>query len=57
MKAFKIQAHDRWDKRFEITGPDGFRMFVDNDDVDHREVAKVSKKLVAVLNENWPEQY
>lgn len=52
-KPFRILPYTNLDKRFEIEGPDSLRLFVDNDDVDQREVAKASKKMVRILNQNW----
>lgn len=51
-KPFKIEKHDRFDKQFEINGPD-IRLFVDNDDVDQKTVAREARKLVAILNKHW----
>ena len=49
---FNIQPHDGIDKSFEIEGPDGFRLFVDYDDVDHNYVDAVAKRMVSILNAN-----
>jgi len=55
-KPFKIEPYNRAiDKRFTIEGPDQLRLYVDNDDVDSKVVAKAAKKMVAILNENWKE--
>ncbi len=55
-KPFKIQPHTTVDKEFVITGPDGFRMMVDYDDVDHRSVEKTANRVVKILNQNWKTQ-
>lgn len=53
MELFKIEKHTRTDKRFKITGPDDFKLLVDYDDVDHKEVDKQTKKMVDILNKHW----
>jgi hypothetical protein len=52
-KSFKVQPFTNIDKRVEIEGPDYLRIFVDFDDVNHAEVRKQIKQMVAILNENW----
>jgi hypothetical protein len=57
-KPFKVHKFTNIDKRVEVTGPDYLRFFVDFDDVNHAEVRKQIKKMVALLNEHWmPENY
>jgi len=51
-KLFRIQNHDGVDKFFEIEGPEGFLLRVDYDDVDHKYVDAVAKRVVSVLNAN-----
>ncbi len=51
-RLFKIQGHDGVDKWFEIEGPDGFLLRVDYDDVDHKYVDAMAKRMVSVLNAN-----
>jgi hypothetical protein len=50
---FKVKPFTNIDKRVEIEGPDYLRIFVDFDDVNHAEVRKQIKQMVAILNENW----
>ena len=52
-KPFKVHPFTNIDKRVEIEGPDYLRIFVDFDDVNHAEVRKQIKQMVAILNENW----
>jgi hypothetical protein len=51
-RLFKIEPHTGIDKSFEITGPEGFTLKVDYDDVDHKYVDSVAKLMVNVLNRN-----
>ena len=51
-QTFRIEKHTSLDKRFAIEGPD-ITLYVDNDDVDQRVVARQAKRLVAILNEHW----
>jgi hypothetical protein len=51
---FTIAPHDpRLDKRIEVLGPDGFRLWVDNDDVPHKVALGGLKKMVKLLNKHW----
>jgi hypothetical protein len=52
-KPFRVLPFTNIDKRVEIQGPDYLRLFVDFDDVNHAEVRKQIKQMVAILNENW----
>jgi hypothetical protein len=52
---FTVKPFTNIDKYVEITGPDYLRLLVDFDDVDHAEVRKQVKRMVAILNENWGE--
>jgi hypothetical protein len=52
-KPFKIEPHNRLDKFFNITGPDGFTMRVDQDDFPVKLANHNARKVVAILNENW----
>jgi len=52
-KPFTIPVHiSAIDKSFNIQGPD-IRLSVDYDDVDHKEVLRLAKRIVATLNEHW----
>ena len=51
-KPFKIKKHSTIDKSFKILGPD-IDFIVDYDDVDHREVDRLVRRAVHILNENW----
>jgi hypothetical protein len=50
---FKVQPFTNIDKRVEIQGPDYLHIFVDFDDVNHAEVRKQIKQMVAILNKHW----
>ena len=51
---FTIQRHTRIDKEFEIKcGSGDIRLKVDYDDVDQKEVDRLARRIVDVLNENW----
>jgi hypothetical protein len=50
---FKVEPFTNIDKHVVITGPDYFRLAVDFDDVNHAEVRKQIKKMVAILNAHW----
>ena len=50
---FKVTPYQRWDKDIEITGPDGFRLLVDYDDVWQPTVNAQVKHLIEILNEHW----
>ena len=50
VKYWKISEFDSSDKEIEITGPNDFRMLVDYDDVDHKEVSDMVMKIVRCLN-------
>lgn len=53
---FTIQRHTRIDKEFEIkygSGWPAIRLKVDYDDVDQKEVDRLARRIVDVLNENW----
>jgi hypothetical protein len=52
-RPFKVKPFTNIDKRVEITGPDYLQLFVDFDDVNHAEVRKQIKKMVALLNKHW----
>jgi hypothetical protein len=54
-KPFTMQKHTTIDKSFDIEGPEGFRMTVDFDDVDHASVNNIARNVVRILNEQWPE--
>lgn len=41
------------DKDLTIYGPDGLRITIDYDDVNHRAVMAATKRMVKVLNEAW----
>src|ERR1700688_2578490 len=54
---FKLKAFDRYAKRLDIDGPDGgydpMRLMLDWDDVDHRTIAYQTRKMLAILNDQW----
>jgi len=52
-KPFTVVPHTRLDKRIEVNGPDGFRLWVDNDDVPHKVAEGGLKKMVKLLNKHW----
>ncbi len=52
-RPFNIEPHTTIDKRFEITSTEDIRIIVDYDDVNHPEVDKIAKRIVAILNDNW----
>ena len=52
-KPFKVKPFSNIDKWVEITGPDYLIIRVDFDDVNHAEVRKQIKQMVAILNQNW----
>jgi hypothetical protein len=52
-KPFTVTPYRSIDKRIEVLGPDGFRLWVDNDDVNPKTVRDGLKKMVKILNENW----
>lgn len=49
-RKWKSKRHSQIDKSFEITGPNDFKMVIDFDDVDHKEVNRVTKKMLNILN-------
>ena len=49
---FTITPHKSYDKQIEIVGPEGFRLFVDNDDVDMWNEDR-TKYLLVLLNQHW----
>ena len=50
-KPFVIEDHTGADKSFLIMGP--IDLAVDYDDVDHKRVDAIAKKIVRILNANW----
>ena len=52
-KPFRVEPFADIDKWIEIRGPDYLSIRVDFDDVNHAEVRKQIKQMVAILNENW----
>ena len=56
IKLFTIAPYTRIDKRIEVTGPDGFRLWVDNDDVPPKVVEQGVKRLVRLLNQHWEDR-
>lgn len=52
-KPFKVQPFTNIDKRVTIEGPDYLRIYVDFDDVNHAEVRKQIKQMIALLNQHW----
>ena len=48
-----IAPHSGADKSFAITGPEGYLLLVDYDDVDHDLVDIYTDAVVTVLNEAW----
>jgi len=52
-KLFSIESHDRFDKFFNIIGPEGFTLRVDQDDFPSKLANNYARKVVAILNENW----
>lgn len=42
-----------YDKELVVTGPFDLNMSIDFDDVDHKEVRRQTRHLVAVLNKYW----
>lgn len=49
---FIVTPHKSYDKQIEVIGPDGFRFFIDNDDVS-RFVPGQTKYLLALLEQHW----
>lgn len=54
-KIWKIEKHSMVDKSFKIYGPGDFTMIIDFDDVNHKEVNKITRKIVKILNRFWNE--
>ena len=52
-KPFRVEPFADIDKWIEIRGPDYLSIRVDFDDVNHAEVRKQIKQMVAILNDNW----
>jgi hypothetical protein len=52
-RLFTVKPFTSIDKYVEISGPEYFRLLVDFDDVNHAEVRKQVKKMVALLNAHW----
>ena len=52
-KPFTITPYRDIDKRIEVNGPDGFRFWVDADDVPHKVAIGGLKKMVGILNRCW----
>ena len=52
-RIFVVGKHTTVDKEFVIEGP--IELIVDYDDVNHKEVDQLSRKVVQILNEHWEE--
>ena len=50
MNPWRAKRHSQIDKSFEVVGLNDFKMRVDFDDVDHKEVNRITKKMIKVLN-------
>lgn len=50
---FTVTPHNSYDKRIEVSGPDGLRFFIDNDDVNQKVVAGQLTYLLALLEKQW----
>jgi hypothetical protein len=51
-KHWGARRYERWDKKIVVDGP-GVRLEVDYDDVDHRAVARGTKRMIDLLNAHW----
>jgi hypothetical protein len=60
MDKFSVQRHSTIDKSFELNLPRhleswGLNIKIDFDDVNHKKVNKITKKIVQILNNNLGE--
>lgn len=54
-KTFTIEPHDGADKQFRILS-NQIDLIVDYDDVDHKVVDRLARKVAKILNEHWDKQ-
>jgi hypothetical protein len=52
---FGMEEPDRYDKDIYIFGPEGMRITVFYDDVDHDVILRQTRRVVQLLNEHWGE--